>query len=43
MKEHIKPEVGDVWINTKNNKKMYITGLGIHVYIVLILHLNKHI
>ena len=28
------PEVGDVWINTKNNKKIYITGLGNHVYVV---------
>ena len=29
-----KPELGDVWINTKTNKKIYITGLGNHVYVV---------
>ena len=28
------PEVGDVWINTKTNKKIYITGLGNNVYVV---------
>lgn len=28
------PEVGDVWINTKTNKKIYITGLKNHVYVV---------
>ena len=28
------PEVGDVWISTKTNKKIYITGLGNHVYVV---------
>ena len=29
-----KPQIGDVWINTKTNKKIYITGLGNHVYVV---------
>lgn len=28
------PQVGDVWISTKTNKKIYITGLGNHVYVV---------
>lgn len=28
MKEHITPEVGDVWVNKTGTKKYYVVSLG---------------